>query len=223
MNLTELEAKIKTLEDEARTLRDKVRTLEDVEQIKELQRIYGYYLDNLMYDEVIDLFSDNMESLEISSAGIFLGKEGVRKFFNNMKMNSLKKPEQARGLSLHMMLQGVVHLDPGDKTARGRWQCFMCVNLLTTGEPRAAWGHGTFENEYIKEDGKWKFKRLRVFITFQSPYEDGWLKTPLIGRTVSDKIVSDIADKPFTDGMAYLGYPSGYAIPLHYRHPITGK
>lgn len=216
MDLKELEAQVKTLQ-------DKVRHFEDIEKIKELQRVYGYYLDNLMYDEVIDLFSDNTESLEISSLGIFLGKEGVRKFFNNMKMNSLRKPEHVRGLSLHMMLQGVVHLDPGGETARGRWQCFMCLNLMATGEPHAAWGHGAFENEYIKEDGKWKFRRLRVFISFQSPYEDGWLKTPLMGRTVSDQIKSDIADKPFTEGMAYLGYPSGYVIPFHYKHPVTGK
>jgi len=216
MDLKELEAQVKTLV-------DKIETLEEIDKIKELQRIYGYYLDGLMYDDVIDLFSDNTESLEISSIGIFLGKEGVRKFFTNMKMNSLRKPEHARGLSLHMMLQPVVHLDPGGKTARGRWQCFMCLNLGTTGEPNAAWGHGQFENEYVKEDGKWKFKKLRVFIAFQSPYEDGWLKTPFIGRTVPGQARPSIADKPFTEGNAHLGYQSGWVIPFHYKHPITGK
>lgn len=223
MSTAELEEKIKTLEDEVKNLRNKVNTLEYVEQIKELQRIYGYYLDNLMYDEVIDLFSDRTESLEISSLGIFHGKEGVRRFFNSMKAGSLRKPENVRGLSLHMMLQGVVHLDPGGETARGRWQCFMCLNLLSADGPRAAWGQGAFENEYIKENGKWMFRRLRVFIAFQSPYDDGWLKTPLMGRTVSTQIKSDIADEPFTEGNAYLGYPSGYVIPFHYKHPITGK
>lgn len=223
MNSAELEIKVKTLEDEVRTLRNKVSALEDIEQIKELQKIYGYYLDNLMYDEVIDLFSDSTESLEISSIGIFHGKEGVRRFFNNMKAISLRKPENVRGLSLHMMLQGVVHLDPEGETAKGRWQCFMCLNLLSPSGPRAAWGQGAFENEYIKEDGKWMFKKLRVFIAFQSPYDDGWLKTPLMGRTVSEQIKSDIADEPFTEGNAYLGYPSGYVIPFHYKHPITDK
>jgi len=223
MDVQELEAKVKTLENEISTLRDKVITLEDTDQIKELQRIYGYYLDNLMYDEVIDLFSDSTESLEISSIGIFTGKEGVRKFFNNMKANALRKPDNVRGLSLHMMLQGVVHLDPGGKTARGRWQCFMCLNLAAAGEPSAAWGHGAFENEYVKENGKWMFRKLRVFISFQSPYEDGWLKTPFLGRTLTAPVRSDIADKPFTEGNAYLGYASGWVIPFHYKHPVTGK
>jgi hypothetical protein len=223
MNSTELETKVKTLEDEVRTLRNKLSTLEEIEKIKELQRIYGYYLDSLRYDDVIDLFSDSTESLEISSLGIFHGKEGVRRFFNSMRAISLRKPESARGLSLHMMLQGVVHLDPSGETARGRWQCFMCLNLMSAGGPQAAWGHGVFENNYIKEDGKWMFKRLRAFIAFQSPYDDGWLKSPLMGRTVSTPTKSDIADEPYTEGNAYLGYPSGYVIPFHYKHPITGK
>ncbi|OGO25079.1 MAG: hypothetical protein A2144_14215 [Chloroflexi bacterium RBG_16_50_9] len=208
MTIEELEAKVKYLE-------DKIRSLEDIDQIKELQRIYGYYLDNRMYDEAIDLFSEDTESFEISSVGVFKGKEGARKFLTNMKNNALKKPEWARGLSLHMQLQGVVHLNPTGITARGRWQCWMCLNQTFGKELRAIWGLGVFENDYIKENGKWLFKRLRVNIRFMSPYEDGWLKTPFINASGQSQ-----ADIPAIGDMTY---PSGYDIPLHYKHPITGK
>ena len=60
MNLEELEARI--------------TGLEDIEAIKKLQRIYAYYLDSDdMRDEIIDLFSDNMESIEIADHGVYLG------------------------------------------------------------------------------------------------------------------------------------------------------
>jgi hypothetical protein len=208
MGIQELEAKVKSLE-------EKVRKLEDIDQIKELQRIYGYYLDNRMYDEAIDLFSENTEYFEVSSLGVFRGKAGVRKFLTNMKNNSLKKPERARGLSLHMQLQGVVHLNPDGKTAKGRWQCWMVLNQTFNKELHAIWGLGVFENEYIKEDDKWLFKILRVNIRFMAPYEDGWLKTPFSAASGQS-----IADEPAT---ADKTYPSGYDIPLHFKHPITGK
>ena len=41
-------------------------------------------------------------------------------------------------------------------------------------------GSGVYENEYIKENGKWKIKKLHYSRIFMSPYEDGWVKTPVI-------------------------------------------
>ena len=48
MNAQELAAKVRALE-------DKVRILEDIEEIKKLQRAYGYYLEHGMVDDVVDL------------------------------------------------------------------------------------------------------------------------------------------------------------------------
>ena len=33
------------------------RTLQDIEEIKILQRAYGYYFEHLMVDEIVDLFA----------------------------------------------------------------------------------------------------------------------------------------------------------------------
>jgi hypothetical protein len=211
MDLQELEAKVKTLE-------DKVRALEDIEQIEKLQRIYGYYFDNRMFDEVVDLFSDDIESVEISNCGVYLGKNGAKRMFKRFLGG---KKELPGALGLHMQLQGVVDVDPGGKTAKGRWRCFYCVALPVKGELRAMWGHGEYENEYIKEDGKWKFTKLHFFLTFRTPYEDGWVKTPVLEGVPLEMVPETLRpDKPST---VYKPYPSGYIFPFHFKHPITGK
>lgn len=208
MNLEELAKKVEELE-------AKVRLADDVEQIKRLQRIYGYYLDNQMHQEIVDLFSDNTESVEVANRGVYLGKEGAKRFFLHAQ-GQLAPPYT---MGRHIQMQGIVTVDSGGNTARGRWQClFMSVSShAMPGVPRAIWGYGVYENEYIKEDGKWMFKKLHFNRIFYTPYEDGWLKTPDIGSKMWDPVEPDL---PPT---AYHPYPSKYIVPFHYKHPITGK
>ena len=208
MDLKGLEAKVKMLE-------DKVRTLEDIEEIKKLQRIYGYYLDNDMHDDVIGLFSDNTESVEVADRGVFLGKEGVRKFFKLALGKGLKKPPPELSLHPVMQHQGVIDVAKDGKTAKGRWQGWMLGVKPVAGVNRQIWGHGIYENEYVKENGEWKFKKLYFNLTFQTPYEDGWLKTPVISRLERDPVKPD---KPST---AYFPYPSGYRVPCHWKNDPT--
>jgi hypothetical protein len=208
MNLEELEARVKMLE-------EKVEILEDTEEIKKLQRTYGYYLDNDMYDDVIELFSDNAESIEISDRGVFLGKEGVGRFFKLALGKGLKKPPPELSLHLVIQHQGVVHVAEDGKSAKGRWQGWMVGVKPMAGVNRQTWGHGVYENEYVKENGRWKFKKIHFNLTFQTPYEDGWLKTPVISRVEPDPV------KPDRPSTAYFPYPSGYRVPYHWKDSVT--
>ncbi len=89
---------------------------------------------------------------------------------------------------------------------------------LHEGELRQIWIHGVYENEYVKEGGKWKFKKLHFNLTFRTPYEDGWLKVPVVGQNGPDEVI-----KPDAPPAAYFPYPSGYHVPFHFTHPVTGK
>ena len=212
MNREELEAQVTLLE-------DRLRIVEDVKAIKKLQRIYGYYLDYGMWDEVVDLFSDNAESVEAADSGVFLGKAGVKRFFIGvMKANSVPKGAPPPGeLHAAMIGQPVVSIAPGGNAAYGRWQSLECAAGLVEGTLRQYWAHGIYENEYVKENGKWKFKKLHFHLTFRTPYEDGWLKTPVIGSCTHPSVKPD---KPSTN---YRPYPEVATVPFHYKHPITGK
>ena len=197
-------------------LEARIRTLEDIEEIKKLQRIYGYYLDNGMYEEVIDLFSDDTESVEITDHGVFLGKEGVKKmFWDILGKGGAQSPPW--GLHLVMQHQGVVNVESNGRTAKGRWQGWMVGVTSQAGIPRQFWGHGIYENEYVKEDGKWKFRKLYFNLTFRTPFEDGWLKTPVVGQAINDPV------KPDRPPTAYHPYPSGYVVPYHWENPVGGR
>jgi hypothetical protein len=81
------------------------------------------------------------------------------------------------------------------------------------GVPRQQWLHGYYENEFVKDHGKWLFKKLHWNVTFYTSFETGWVRIPLLGL-----LTMKMADAPPT---AFHPYPSGYHVPYHYKHPIT--
>jgi hypothetical protein len=203
------------LDSKERALEDRIRILEDIEEIKKLQYIYGYYLDNKMGDQIIDLFSDDTESVEIG--GVYLGKEGVKRVFKRFGGGPIPGEMQ-----LHTMEQPVIDVDPDGKTAKGRWRIIWSRAQEIEGEFKALWAQGLYENEYIKENGKWKFKKLVLWTIYRTPYEDGWVKTPVVPSARNAmELPEDIRpDKPYTGPKPY---PSTDFLPFHYKHPITGK
>jgi hypothetical protein len=64
-------------------LEAKVQMLEDTRDIDRLQRIYGYYLDKKLWDEIIPLFTENAR-VEIGGRGIYVGKVSVGHLFKDV-------------------------------------------------------------------------------------------------------------------------------------------
>ena len=75
--LSEVEARLEVLEKQ-------VRILQDIEQIKKLQRAYGYYLEHWMLQELLDCFSDSPDVVLDLYPGTYLGKEGVKRYYSSM-------------------------------------------------------------------------------------------------------------------------------------------
>ena len=151
-------------------LETRLQRLKDIKEIERLQKIYGYYCDYMEFDKVVDLFSDNAESVEVADHGVYKGKEGVRRFYIDLIQGGKDREPRFGLLSINMQLQGVVTVDPGSKTAKGRWYGYMIeakpTLSLHEGELRQLWGHGIYENEYVKENGKWMFSKLHFFLNF---------------------------------------------------------
>jgi hypothetical protein len=208
MKLEELEARLKALE-------KRTQKLQDIEDIKTLQKSYGYYLEHWMADEIIDLFSDSPDVSLTLAAGTYLGKKSIIKYFKRMKD---PPPEFLHQV---MQLSGIVTVAPNGKTAKGRWYGFGLVAMSSGKATRQMFMGGIYGGEYIKEDGKWRFKSLRFDQIYTATPADGWAKPE---RTVA---ISPQATLPRLDAdiprKVNFRYPSGNIVPFYYKHPVTGK
>jgi SnoaL-like domain len=203
-------------------LEARITRLADTKEIKKLQSIYGYYQDYCEWQKIVDLFTDNDPSVEEADRGVYHGKESIRRYFIDLLGVGSNKPIRPGYLGIMFQLQGVVTVESDGKTAKGRWYGMGMEAKPTLsmheGELRQTWIHGIYENEYVKESGKWKFKKIHFNLVFRTPFEDGWLKVPVVGQHGPDKAI-----KPDAPPTAYFPYPSGYHVPFSFKHPITGK
>jgi hypothetical protein len=225
MNIEELEERIKELESQVKSL----QKLQDVEDIKKLQKAYGYYLINWMHEELIDCFSNSPDTILEWPQGTFLGKDGARRFFGNINKN--KDPE-----FMHQMMQisGIVNVESDGKKAKGRWWGFGAM-AIPAGSMDKPGGEGVdqriscgiYEKEYIKEEGVWKILKIKWVPVYSGSLEDGWVKPERRskGRPTSDTSGS-FPESWEPDGPPvgiHYSYPSGYILPFHYKHPVTRK
>jgi hypothetical protein len=149
--------------------------------------------------------------VEITDHGVFRGKAGVERMYAGMV--GMKRP----GWMFFeiMQSQGVVTVAPDGKTATGRWYtpAFECRPF--GGVKKQTWEFGVYNNEYVKENGKWYFKKFHWNLIYWTSYESGFLKVPKLSDTPFPH-----ADAPAT---AYHPYPSGYHVPYPFPHPVTGQ
>src|SRR6516162_1531353 len=152
-------------------LEAQVIAAEDISALKRLQREYGYYVDKGMWEDVADLYS--ADAVANYPAGTYVGHDSIRK---HLYMNVGGGQVGENGLPDnriydHLNIQPVVHLDPGGKTAKGRWRAFAMFGGYGGG---ATWAEGAYEMTYAKENGVWKIKTLDYHSGFAAPYSTGW-------------------------------------------------
>ena len=188
--------------------------VQDTSDIKRLQRAYGYYLDKADWDNVADLFADD-GSIEIAQHGVYIGKEHIRKYLYSL--GNGKAGLQQGQLNEHMQLQPVVDVSDDGLTAKARWRAFIMAGQYGKS---ATWGEGPYENEYVKDNGVWKIKKLHWYRTFVVPYEGGWAKNKDVAAG-EDPISKELPpDQPPTE--KYGLWPDVYIPPYHYKNPVTG-
>jgi hypothetical protein len=142
----------------------------DSNDIKRLQRAYGFYWDKGMWDDVADLFTADAKA-DYAKDGTYVGQPQIRRHLRELGHGRI-------GLAFgemnnHMILQPVVHVAADGKTAKARWRA-----LIQSGQFKqsATWGEGTYEVQYRKERGVWKISQLNWYPTFLAPYKGGWAK-----------------------------------------------
>jgi hypothetical protein len=209
MDAGEMELRIKELENQVSRFRD-------LEAIRRLQKAYGYYLEHWMADAIVDLFSDSPDATLSLFAGIYIGKESIKRYFTREAPD--RNPEFLHQV---MQLSDIIDIAEDGKTAEGRWYGFGSVAFPTGKGVRPSAFSGIYTCEYAKEGGIWKIKKLKWNPIYMVAPAQGWVKAERIAAIdVEQPRKSAAPDKPREIDTRY---PSGYIVPFHYKHPVTGK
>jgi hypothetical protein len=201
------DAALKALEKQADALGKRIERLQDLTDIEIVQNAYGYYVDKAQWRSLADLFDDDA-TLEIGGKGIFIGKDRV---FEYMTVGLGSIGPKDNSLIDHQQFQCLPTVHEDGVTGEARCIAF----VMSSG----GWGHVYYEDDFVKENGVWKFKRLHAPFNMYSGYKLGWVDQVTI-NTYPEKFA------PWPDlppSVMYLTYPSYYAEPFHYPNPVTGK
>jgi len=205
---------IAALSAEVADLRQRLGQLEDKEAITRLQYQYGYYIDNRMWDAMVGLFTDHAPEMEIGQRGAYVGKERIHRFLEEVLGGGrwgLAKDE----IIHHIQLQPLVTVSADGLTAQCRARAMVQGNS-PPGSGKFLLAEGLYENEYVKDGGAWKIRRLY------------WVPTYYFQIAGFDQAVFDSGppstefppDRPSPPRNEALGrrFP-----PFHYAHPFTAE
>jgi hypothetical protein len=221
MTIQDLEKRITELEETIKSQAAEIRKFNDIEEINRLQRAYGYYLEHWMTQDVIDLFSDSPDASVIPPSGVFLGKTGITRYFEHNRPYLENNRPDNEYLHQVMQVSGIVDVAPDGKTAKGRWYGFGAIATPYGKCIRQSFLGGIYTADYIKENGIWKFLKLRFDILYRAAPAEGWVKPERLASIAPTQSVITIkADAPLDYNARY---PSGYIVPFHFKHPVTGK
>jgi hypothetical protein len=199
--------RLEALHQAAAEIEGRIERARAVEEIENLISIYGYYLESFIWDPLADLFAED-GSIEIAHRGVYVGRKRVRDNLELYGVNGL----HPRELHPHIPLQSVIHVAPDGQSAKIRRRAWLEMGVHGG---TATWGEGVYEDEAVKRDGVWRFKKVHVMNTFFAPYEGGWeVTTERRNPGVSS---TNPPDLPPT--LQYGIFPEVYIPAFHYENP----
>jgi len=144
-------------------LANRIDRLETIEAIKQLKATYCGICDaNHDPDRITTIFSEDGE-WEGRGIGHAKGHAEIRELFVGF--------QRAISYSQHMVINPVIHVD-GDR-ASAIWYFFGPFTMRDGNQ--AKWQAARYHDDYVKVNGEWKIRHLRVKgPRMSADYETGW-------------------------------------------------
>lgn len=152
----------------------RVQVLEDIEEIRRLKYRYCYFNDRNEIDQLMTVFARDCH-VNMGLGRQATGKAEVEALF--------RKSHSIIEFSSHMVANPIIDVD-GDR-ATGVWY----VLVPNTRYGSAVWTHARYDEEYVREDGRWKIKKEVIDMFFVTPYDKGWQKERVL-QGLTDKYSS---------------------------------
>ena len=138
-------------------LEKRLQAIEDLEAIKKLHQNYINLMDDIQYDKVIDLFTDDA-TVEVRDSGVKRGKKELSEIY--MEIKGFYRGGVARHVG-HLAIEPDITVT--GNTAKGVWLIY-----LLQSKPSVQWVQGKNECEYKKLNGTWKISQLKFTRTLAS-------------------------------------------------------
>jgi hypothetical protein len=171
-------------------IEQRIEALNVEDKVRNLQNAYGYYVDRKMWDDVTDLFtSDGV--LEVGG-GKYAGPANIRLAMERFGAAGLKSGQ----LNDHPLFDTMIEVAPGAEEARVR--SLELGMLGDQADGTAYWTVSVHHNRFVKQEGVWKIREMRIVPVLKTDYSQGW-------------------------GKSQLADASARTVPPFLRHPVTGK
>jgi hypothetical protein len=211
--LAALRARVEEQAAQLEAARHAIGLLEDKNEIERLQYMYGYLIDNRMFRELADLFADEGAWIEIGERGRYYGKENIHRFLHEV-LGGGRWGMAHNEVINHVQQQLLITVDDDRQHARARARAEVQGNSPPD-TPHFLFADGIYENDYVKEGGRWKIQGIKVCMTYYVALERA--KIWFSSAPPSDALPPDT---PSEAPNAQLGRQfNTFRIP----HPITGE
>lgn len=157
------------LEARIRELESKVQELSDREAVRDLRYRYHEYINEGKFAAVPELFTPDGE-LDFAHLGKAAGRDEIAQFFGalNRKPSEEEKSRPRITWVKQFIHNHTIQLN-GDS---GRGFSYLEAKPIYNGE--AFLVAARYDDEYVRQDGQWKFKKMSLVPYFMVPLKEGW-------------------------------------------------
>jgi hypothetical protein len=149
---------------------------------------------------------------EAGGVGVYKGAAGVRNAMERMGPAGLTHGV----LNDRLQFDTVVSFASGRREAHVRGMELGLLGDADKGE--GFWEVSVFDNRFVKENGLWKVREMRVFPLFRSEYGKGWGRSRIVETAQSGALAPSIPLPADDSGEQDRIIPAFVSV-----HPVTGK
>jgi len=157
--------------DELKELRVRIRILEDIEAIKKLKARYWICIDKKLWNQFGDCFTEDA-ILDVPPVTHWEGRNEIVQS-NSKILASFITVHQGHHVDIEIT---------SETTAKATWAMY---DNLQDMRSMTMEGYGFYEDEYVKQNGQWKIKRLKLTRIFVQNQQISQTQPGASGQNVS--------------------------------------
>ncbi len=161
----------------AKSLEERIQRVEDLHEIQNLMSRYEYLHTAGLHEETAELFAKKTPGVraELPSWGVYEGTEGIKRMFADV--HKFVEGDRLGVLNVLPLTTPLIEVAGDGKTAKGLWISPGIETMKVEGKLQAFWAWPKYAVDFVKEDGKWKFWHMHIYVIIHTPYDQSWVES----------------------------------------------